>query len=146
MSLAAHTATPELSVVVPFFNEADSIGPLFVELRAAVESLGIAPEVIAVNDGSSDATAGILEVAAREWAAVRVIHFPKNRGQAAALFDGFHAARGEWIAMLDGDGQNPPGAAGFRRHDFRCAREPAGFQVAQNDVPRRQRCAPCAAA
>jgi dolichol-phosphate mannosyltransferase len=108
MSLAAHTATPELSVVVPFFNEADSIGPLFVELRAAVESLGIAPEVIAVNDGSSDATAGILEVAAREWAAVRVIHFPKNRGQAAALFDGFHAARGEWIAMLDGDGQNPP--------------------------------------
>jgi glycosyltransferase involved in cell wall biosynthesis len=65
-------------------------------------------EVIAINDGSSDGTGAALRAAAERWPAVRVVDFPRNRGQAAALWEGFHEARGTWIAMLDGDGQNPP--------------------------------------
>lgn len=101
-------ATPELSVVIPFYNEAANIAPLLTEVRAALISLEIEAEVIAVDDGSADATARELTDLARTWPALRVISFPQNRGQAAALWAGFHAARGAWIGMLDGDGQNPP--------------------------------------
>lgn len=99
---------PELSVVIPFFDEAENVPGVLAELREALASLGVAAEVIAINDGSRDATAGAIEAVARDWPALRAIHFPRNRGQAAALWEGFHCARGTWIAMLDGDGQNPP--------------------------------------
>ena len=108
MSDSVAAAAPELSVVIPFFNEAANVGSVLAELRATVERMGIATEVIAVNDGSSDGTAAEIDAAARAWPAVRALHFPKNRGQAAALWAGFQAARGRWLAMLDGDGQNPP--------------------------------------
>ena len=101
--------SPELTVVIPFYNEAGNIAPLLAELRAALAALPATVEVIAVNDGSSDGTRNELEVVAREWPALRVEHQSPNRGQAAALWHGFHVARGGWIAMLDGDGQNPPG-------------------------------------
>lgn len=100
--------TPELSIVIPFFNEAPNIAPLLAEVRAALETLGIAAEVVAIDDGSTDATGAELETFARGWPALRVERFPRNRGQAAALWHGFHVARGRWLAMLDGDGQNPP--------------------------------------
>src|SRR6185295_14189452 len=59
-------------------------------------------------DGSSDGTGPALDSFAQDWPALHVIHFAQNRGQAAALWEGFQQARGQWIAMLDGDGQNPP--------------------------------------
>jgi dolichol-phosphate mannosyltransferase len=99
---------PVLSVVIPFFNEGPNVAALLAELRETLESLGAAHEVLAVDDGSTDDTALALAAAARDWPAVRVIAFPKNRGQAAALWTGFREARGAWIASLDGDGQNPP--------------------------------------
>jgi dolichol-phosphate mannosyltransferase len=97
-----------LSVVIPFYNEADSIVPLLAELRATLDTLGVAAEVIAVDDGSSDATAETLTAIARDWPALRVEKLAVNSGQAAALRHGFAVARGTWLAMLDGDGQNPP--------------------------------------
>ena len=97
-----------LSVVIPFYNEAANVTPLLADLRAALASLNIAAEVICIDDGSRDGTATALDEAARAWPAVRVEHFPQNRGQAAALRRGFELSRGRWIAMLDGDGQNPP--------------------------------------
>jgi dolichol-phosphate mannosyltransferase len=103
------TAAPDLSVVIPFYNEAPNVAALLAELRAALETLAISAEVIAVNDGSSDGTDAELDRVATTWPAVRPIHFAQNRGQAAALWHGFHQARGTWVAMLDGDGQNPPG-------------------------------------
>lgn len=99
---------PDLSVIIPFYNEAANVGPLVAELRAALAPLGLSLEVLLVNDGSTDATAAALNEAAAVWPAVRVEHFPRNRGQAAALWWGFQNARGTWFAMLDGDGQNPP--------------------------------------
>jgi dolichol-phosphate mannosyltransferase len=99
---------PALSVVIPFFNEGPNIASLLAELREALERLGVTHEVLAVDDGSADDTAAALAAAARDWPAVRVISFAKNRGQAAALWTGFREARGAWIASLDGDGQNPP--------------------------------------
>jgi dolichol-phosphate mannosyltransferase len=99
---------PALSVVIPFFNEGPNVASLLAELRDSLESLGASHEVLAVDDGSADNTADALATVARNWPAVRVISFPKNQGQAAALWIGFREARGAWIASLDGDGQNPP--------------------------------------
>ncbi len=99
---------PELSVIIPFYNEAPNVAPLLAELREALEPLGLVVEIVLINDGSSDGTAAALTEAAAVWPAVRVEHFPRNRGQAAALWWGFQNARGTWFAMLDGDGQNPP--------------------------------------
>jgi dolichol-phosphate mannosyltransferase len=99
---------PVLSVVIPFFNEAENVSGVLGELRDTLTTLGLNAEIIAVNDGSRDGTGPALDALAQAWTAVRVVHFSQNRGQAASLWEGFQQARGEWIAMLDGDGQNPP--------------------------------------
>jgi len=99
---------PELTVVIPFYNEEANIAPLLAELRTALAALGATAEVLAVDDGSTDGSRGELAKAAATWPELRVEGFPANRGQAAALWHGFQQARGQWIAMLDGDGQNPP--------------------------------------
>jgi dolichol-phosphate mannosyltransferase len=102
------TVAPQVTVVVPFFNEAPNVGPLVAELRVVLGDLGITPEIILVDDGSTDSTWAELEKVATGWPAVRLLRFAHNRGQAAALWAAFHAANGDWIATLDGDGQNPP--------------------------------------
>lgn len=99
---------PDPSVVIPFFNEANNVSDVLAELRTALEPLGLALEVIAIDDGSTDATRRELETAAQAWPVVQTVSFAQNRGQAAALWRGFLHARGTWLAMLDGDGQNPP--------------------------------------
>src|SRR5258708_6785685 len=98
----------ELSVVIPFYNEAANVAPLLADLQAALTALGLAAEVICIDDGSRDGTDAALVDAAHAWPAVRVERFAGNRGQAAALRHGFAVARAPWLAMLDGDGQNPP--------------------------------------
>ncbi|MBC7368988.1 MAG: glycosyltransferase family 2 protein [Undibacterium sp.] len=101
-------APPALTVIIPFYNEAPNIPPLLAELRAALDPLDLTVEILLINDGSTDATDAALASAAAEWPAIRLENFPRNRGQAAALWWGFQNARGTWLAMLDGDGQNPP--------------------------------------
>lgn len=102
-------AAPALTVVIPFFNEAANVAPLLAELRTTLASLNLTAEIICIDDGSSDGTGDALVETARVWPVVRVERFPQNRGQAAALRHGFSLARSPWLAMLDGDGQNPPG-------------------------------------
>lgn len=97
----------ELSVVIPVRNEQENIAPLIAEIRAALE--GVADyEVIYVNDGSTDASAARLVAMQREFPRLRVLTHVQSCGQSAALLTGIRAARGDWIATLDGDGQNDP--------------------------------------
>ena len=101
--------TPDYSVVIPFYNEADAIPDLLDEVLALFRKLPGISECICIDDGSTDNTKAVLDCFAEEVGAViRVVHFPKNRGQAAALYRGLQEARGQILCTLDGDGQNDP--------------------------------------
>ncbi len=99
--------SPQLTVLIPLFNEAGNVMPVLEEVHAALA--GIAFEIICVNDGSSDATETELAEAAARWPeTVRVFNHVARAGKSAALYTGLKSARGEWVQLLDGDGQNDP--------------------------------------
>jgi len=93
---------PAVSVVVPLFNEEESISILQQELNAALN--GVDYEIVFVDDGSIDRTAERIEAAPN----VRVIRLEKNTGQSAAIHAGLHAAQGATAVLIDGDLQNDP--------------------------------------
>ena len=96
-----------LSVVVPVKDEAANVGPLVREIAAALA--GEAPhEILFIDDGSSDGTAGMLAALKAEIPALRVLRHPRNLGQSRGIRSGVMAARGGIIITLDGDGQNDP--------------------------------------
>ena len=97
----------DLSIVIPVKNEADNIAPLVAEIRAALAGL-IGYEILYVDDGSDDATACEISRLAGTAPEVRLLRHTRNYGQSAAISTGVRAARGAWIATLDGDGQNDP--------------------------------------
>ena len=102
-----HVPMPELSVVVPAFNEAGNVGRLVDEVVAALR--GRVPfEMVFVNDASKDGTLEELREAQSRHPELRVLHHEHQSGQSTAVRNGVKAARGEWIATLDGDGQNDP--------------------------------------
>jgi dolichol-phosphate mannosyltransferase len=103
---ASVTALPALSVVVPVHDEQDNIGPLIDEVTAALDGISGGYEIVVVDDGSTDGTAAALRRAARRG--LVVVRHRQNCGQSAALFSGVRIARADWIATLDGDGQNDP--------------------------------------
>lgn len=96
-----------VSVVIPVCNEADNVVPLAREIHAALGFRG-APEIIFVDDGSTDGTVAAVQAARAEVPGVRLLRHSSHSGQSAALRSGVRAARNEWIATLDGDGQNDP--------------------------------------
>jgi dolichol-phosphate mannosyltransferase len=96
----------EFSVVVPVCNEAENVEPLAREIDAALA--GRPYEMIFVDDGSTDDTAAILKKLKLSLPALRVLRHSFRSGQSAAVATGVRAARGSWIATLDGDGQNDP--------------------------------------
>ncbi len=97
---------PSLSVVVPFYNEALNIDSFCRELREAVGNLNA--EIVLVDDGSTDDSRNLLDNVGASWPSCRILHFPENRGQSAALLAGFTLARAPIIVTMDGDGQNDP--------------------------------------
>lgn len=106
--MRSSVSDPELSVIVPLRDEALNVLPLYDELTRALDPLPFPYELILVEDGSTDATfERLVELHARD-ARIRVIRFTRNFGQTAAFAAGFAAARGEWIATIDGDLQNDP--------------------------------------
>jgi dolichol-phosphate mannosyltransferase len=97
-----------LSIIIPVFNEAGNVQPL-VERLKSVLSGSLAPvEIIFVDDGSTDETLSEVRREQESEPTIRILHFPKNLGQTAALAAGFHHARGEALVTLDGDLQNDP--------------------------------------
>ena len=100
---------PELSVVIPVYNEEAGLAKLFERLYPALDALGIAYEIVYVNDGSRDRSAEILSDQFRLRPDVtRVVLFNGNYGQHMAILAGFEATRGDIIVTLDADLQNPP--------------------------------------
>lgn len=102
------TSDLSVSLVIPFYNEEESVQTVLTEACLAMESLGCAYEIIAVDDGSRDSTRMRTAALTEQWPHLRVLAFDKNRGQAAALLDGLKEARGRLLVTMDGDGQNDP--------------------------------------
>jgi dolichol-phosphate mannosyltransferase len=100
-------AMPALSVVVPVFNEEGNVAPLVGEIVAALRGQADF-EIVYVDDDSKDATRARLQALKAEVPELRVIHHLRQSGQSTAIRNGVKAARGAWIATLDGDGQNDP--------------------------------------
>jgi len=100
-------STPELSVVVPVWNEAGNIEPLIAEITSVLEGK-VNYEIVYVDDGSRDETPERLIRASKETPRLRVLRHRIRCGQSAAIRTGVKAARAAWVATLDGDGQNDP--------------------------------------
>ena len=102
-------STPEVSVVIPVYNEEATLAALFARLYPALDALGRSYEVIFINDGSRDKSAAILSDQYQARPDVtRVVLLNGNFGQHRAILAGFAQARGECIMTLDADLQNPP--------------------------------------
>jgi len=106
--MTSRASEPMLSVVVPVYNEAGNIAPLFHEIERVMTAIGRPFEVLYVNDGSTDATLPELRQLEAAHRSLRILDLDGNFGEAAALAAGFHAARGDLVVTLDGDGQNDP--------------------------------------
>ena len=118
-------ATPVLSVVIPVYNEEAVLPALFTRLYPALDALGVAYEIVFVNDGSHDRSAALLrEQFQKRPDVTRVILFNGNYGQHMAIMAGFENVRGQRIVTLDADLQNPPEEIGRllaemdRGHDY----------------------------
>lgn len=98
----------QLSVVVPCYNEEESVPMLVDRLVQAIEPWADEAEIILADDGSSDETWAAIEAAHRRYPVVRGIRLSANRGHQVALTAGLEAAKGERIFMLDADLQDPP--------------------------------------
>ncbi|MEX1023547.1 MAG: glycosyltransferase family 2 protein [Planctomycetota bacterium] len=101
----------EVSVVVPVFNEEESLPILHAEIRKALDGMGLGPdrsEVLYVDDRSEDKSLAVMLELRRRDARVRVVRFRRNFGQTAGLAAGFDEARGRVVVTLDGDLQNDP--------------------------------------
>jgi dolichol-phosphate mannosyltransferase len=98
----------DLSIVIPVKNEAGNIAPLVAEIAVALDPSGVDYEIVYVDDGSTDATAAEIARLQPAMRRLRLIRHAKSCGQSAAVRSGVKAAHGEWIATLDGDGQNDP--------------------------------------
>ncbi|MGZ4988071.1 MAG: glycosyltransferase family 2 protein [Limisphaerales bacterium] len=101
-------STIDISIVVPVYNEEESITPLYEKLTAALVQQTRPYEIIFVNDGSSDRSFEILSAIAAKDKMVKAINFRRNFGQTAAMTAGFDFANGRIIIPMDGDLQNDP--------------------------------------
>ena len=97
----------ELTVVIPVFNEVESIAPLIDEICGQLDGK-LDYAIIVVDDGSIDSTPGVLQTSRQAHPRLRILRHRNCCGQSAAIATGVQAAGSTWIATLDGDGQNDP--------------------------------------
>ncbi|NQU42680.1 glycosyltransferase family 2 protein [bacterium] len=102
------TPNPEISVVIPLKDEEQNVRPLLEELRGVLDGLGLAWEVIAVDDGSSDGTWEILLGLREATPGLRLVRLDRNYGQSTGFWAGLKRVRGQIAIMMDGDMQNDP--------------------------------------
>jgi len=101
-------ASPEVSLVIPVYNEVENVPVLAGEIRAALDPSRLDYEVVWVDDGSTDGSGEVLERLQSEDARARLVRLRRNSGQSAALAAGFWKARGRIVVTLDSDLQNDP--------------------------------------
>lgn len=99
---------PDISIVIPAYNEEDSLHPLMGELYPVMKEMGRPFEIIFINDGSKDQTLAILYDFFKRYPEVKVVDLNGNFGQHMAIMAGFEETRGDIIITLDADLQNPP--------------------------------------
>ena len=97
----------DLTIVIPVFNEVESIGPLLDEIGTQFDA-ETGYEILVVDDGSTDGTPAVLQAARKLQPRLRILRHRECYGQSAAIASGVQAAGRHWIATLDGDGQNDP--------------------------------------
>jgi glycosyltransferase involved in cell wall biosynthesis len=102
------SGTPDVSVVVTVYNEADTVDELAKRLRTALESFDRTWEVVFVDDGSSDGSRGKLRLVHEQDPRMRVVLLKRNVGQHPAMAAGMQASRGDIVVTMDGDLQNDP--------------------------------------
>jgi glycosyltransferase involved in cell wall biosynthesis len=102
-SFPGERGAPEISLVVPVYNERDNLAPLTDEMMKVMEDLGRSFEVLFVNDGSTDGSDIVLKSLRTSDPRIRILTFESNSGLTAAMAAGFGAARGEIIVTLDAD-------------------------------------------
>ena len=96
-----------ISIIIPVYNEKESLEELYGEIRAATGSFS-KREVLFIDDGSTDGTTELLQTMAEEYVDVTLIQFYRNYGKAAALAEGFNYATGDYIVTMDADLQDDP--------------------------------------
>ena len=102
------TQTPELSVVIPVYNEEENLPHLWPELRGVLDDLGLPAEVIFVDDGSRDRSAELVRGFKTADARARLVRLKANAGETAATDAGVKSARGRIVVTMDADLQNDP--------------------------------------
>jgi dolichol-phosphate mannosyltransferase len=105
-------ATVTLSVVTPMYNEREAVDHFVARLRPVLDGLGVTYEVVAVDDGSRDATVARLIELRRDWPELRVLALRRNVGHQTALRAGLHHAHGDYVVSIDADLQDPPEVIG----------------------------------
>lgn len=105
---ATQAHRPALSVIVPLYNEQESVGPLHSAIVHALDGSGLDYEMVFVDDGSRDATVAVATQIARTDPRLRIVKFRRNYGQTAAMAAGIEYANGEILVTMDGDLQNDP--------------------------------------
>ena len=98
----------DISVVVPLFNEAESLPELYAWIKRVMQANGFSFEIIFVNDGSTDSSWQVIESCATDDPHVHGIKFRRNYGKSPALFCGFRAAKGRVVITMDADLQDSP--------------------------------------
>jgi undecaprenyl-phosphate 4-deoxy-4-formamido-L-arabinose transferase len=108
-SAATLVTSPEISIVIPVYNESVNLPLLFERLTAVADKMGRRVEIVFTDDGSKDNSLAILKTFVEKRPdLIRVVEFDRNYGQHMAVMAGFETARGEIIVTLDADLQNPP--------------------------------------
>ncbi len=98
----------DLSIIVPIYNEEMNVVPLNNRIVQVLENLGVQYEIIYINDGSTDASAGIIKGLTTSYPCIKFIDFSRNFGHQIAITAGIENAIGTRIIIMDGDGQDPP--------------------------------------
>jgi len=101
-------AKPDITILIPLYNEDESLPHLKKALDEMLERESIKAELLFVNDGSRDNSEQLLDEFARSDSRVRVVHFRRNRGKSAALEAGFRQAKGAYVVTMDADLQDDP--------------------------------------